>query len=448
MKKTLHRKNLMKSGKSDALQAGLKISTGYLITAVKNEGFRIKFIDMLAEKVAIDDLMKYIKDNEPRVIGMPAFTFQVPIVIKLFSIIKKSFPDIILCMGGCHASAMPEETLISYPDIDFVVKGEAEVIMPIVLERIIGGQSILDVPGIFTRDGGSNYDVFVEDIDNLSFPDWEEFQVSKYPAPEMRKISLPMLTGRGCPFKCIFCCRQSGDKCRRRSVGSVIEEIKRNVNFFGCDTISFMDDTFVLDKEWMYQFMESMNSTGLSKKVKWACGTRTDSVSQELLKKMKMAGCYDISYGFESANSEVLKIIKKGSSPDKMIDATRWTKEAGIAPSGPIMIGLPGDTKSTILKSIEFGEKLGLFSITFPILVPYPGTEIRRMALAGEYGMRIRSNEWGEYMANDFHRYGRGKIGHLESEDLLWEERIEIQRNAYKENPKKKLSEYMKSIKI
>ncbi len=442
---TLRIKNLMKSGKSDSLQVGLKISTAYLVTAVKDKGFKVKFIDMLADMVSVDDLVKYIKNNKPKVIGMPAFTFQVPVAVELFSIIKKSFPDITTCLGGVHSSAMPEETLADYQDIDFVVKGEAETTMPIVLERIIGSQSISNIPGIFTRDMG-NYNIFEEDINNLSFPDWGEFQIVRQSVLRKKKMILPVLTGRGCPFRCLFCCRQSGGVCRRRTVEAVIEEVERNVKLYNCNVISFMDETFILNKEWIYKFMEAMKSTGLNKKVKWNCATRVNSVSLGLLKDMKEAGCYEMSYGLESGNNEVLKIIQKGCTAEKMVEVVAWTRKAGIAPSGPMMIGLPGDTKETIWESIKFGEKLNLFSLTFPILVPYPGTEIRKMALAGEYGMRIRSNDWGEYLANDLHRYGRGIIGHLESKDLSWEERIEIQKEAYKRNPKKNLLEYIKSI--
>ena len=86
------------------------------------------------------------------------------------------------------------------------------------------------------------------------------------------------------------------------------------------------------------------------------------------------------------------------------------------------------------------------FRITFPIAVPFPGTELRRMAIAGEYGMRIISDDWSEYVSNDFDIQGRGEIGHLESIDLPWKERRELQRFAYLRNPKKEILKYLETI--
>ncbi len=439
-------KKAMRIEEDKPSREGLKISSGYLLSAIKVAGYNVKFIDMTAEKIGIDDLIEYIKKSSPMIVGMSAFTFQIPVVVELFSKIKKNFPNIVLCLGGCHVSSLPKETLKIYPCIDVIVKGEAETILPIIIGRISSGLDVSDVPGVCVK--GSDNEIFWEDVSDVSFPAWEEFEVSKYGGSfsHFGKVELPMLTSRGCPFKCIFCCRQSGSKCRRRTVESVIKEIERNIEVFNCDTITFLDETFILDKKWINDFLDHMIISGLNKKIKWYCLTRVNSVSLELLTKMKKAGCYCIFYGFESSNPEVLKIIKKGIAPDQMQNAVRWTKEAGIVPVGAFMIGLPGDTRESILETIEFGTQLGLYSITFPIATPFPGTELRDMAIRGEYGMRIISNDWGGYLANDLEKYGKDNVGHLESDDLSWDERIELQKFAYKKNPKKKLSEYIDSL--
>ena len=426
----------------------LKVSTGYLLAAIKNKGYKVKFVDMAVEEMGVDDLLEYIRKTNPSVIGMPSFTYQIPSVGELFSKIKNIFPNIILCAGGCHVSALPKRTLDEYADIDFVIKGEAETTMPMVLECVRNNKSISDISGVVVRNQDNYRDGSFEDVGNISFPAWEEINIHKYGGlyPHRSKLELPILTGRGCPFKCIFCCRQSGSKCRRREVGSVIEEIERNIKDFGCESISFLDETFILDKKWINEFIDRMKTSGLNKKIRWACSTRVSSVSLELIKDMKKAGCYYIFYGFESANENILKIIKKGVTPEQMKDAVRWTRQSGVISTGSFIIGLPGDTRSTILENIEFGKNLGLYSITFPIAVPFPGTKLRTMALAGEYGMRIISDDWSEYLANDFDIQGKGEIGHLESIDLSWSERRELQKIAYLRNPKKELSKYLKSI--
>jgi anaerobic magnesium-protoporphyrin IX monomethyl ester cyclase len=441
----LKRKKGMRITKKEDVKEGLKISTAYLIASIKNKGFKVKFIDMTLEEMNADDLIEYIRNNSPTIVGMPAFTFQIPVVIQLFSQIKKAFPNIILCIGGCHVSALPERTLEECPDADFVIQGEAETSMPMIIERINADKDISDISGVIIRGQKNSNDVFFEDVNNLPFPAWEEFRINK-DLHNMKKPWLPITTGRGCPFRCVFCCRQSGDHCRRRTVESVMEEIERNIRDFDCNTISFMDETFILNKRWTDHFLDSMLSSGLNKKIKWLCGTRVNSVSLELLKRMKEAGCFSVFYGFENADENVLDIIKKGTTPKQMQNAVEWTKQSKIAPLGSFIVGLPGESKSTVLKTIEFGTNLDLYSITFQIAVPYPGTELREMALAGEYGMRVMSDDWAEYIANDHDIYGRGKIGHLESVDLPWQVRRELQKYGYSKNPKKDLSEYIRSL--
>ena len=443
-------KESMRIEKNIPIREGVKISTGYLLSSVKKGGYRVKFIDMVVEKTDIDDLLKYIKDNNPMVIGISSFTYQISMVGKLCSIIKNLFPHILLCVGGCHVSSLPKRTLQDYPDIDFIIRGEAETSMSIVLDRIQNRLDFSDITGVVTnrQEKDDKDDIFFENVNTLPFPAWEEMSISKYGGTfcHFGKVELPVITGRGCPFQCVFCCRQNGNNCRKREVGSVIEEIERNMKDFCCETISFMDETFILDKRWIYDFIEKMHISGLSKKIKWSCSTRVNSVSLDLLQEMKKAGCYYIFYGFESSNIDTLKIIKKGVSPEQMQDAVRWSQQNGIIPVGSFIIGLPGDTKDIILETIEFGKKLNLYSITFPIAVPFPGTELRKMALNGEYGMRIISDDWSEYLANDFDIHGKGKIGHLESIDLSWEERRELQRFAYLKNPKKEISKYLENI--
>ena len=469
-KKTKEIRKSMRIEKDRPVKEGLKISSGYLVSAVKHAGHNVKFIDMIAESYSVEDLLEYIRNNNPRVIGMPAFTFQIPMVGELCRRVKEVFPNIITCAGGCHVTRMPERTLREFPHIDFVINGEAETSLPIIIDRIKNGIKLSDIDDIkgllvqsrekktklqlFTRfdeDNDDNNENIVEDVKTLNYPAWEEFNVKKYAGhltfENPDSIDLPMLTARGCPFKCIFCCRQSGTEDRRRTVESVIDEIKRNLRDFNCTVISFLDETFVMNKEWLYEFFEAMKVHGLNEKIRWSCTTRVSSVSAELLKGMKEAGCYYIFYGFESANKEVIKIMRKGISAAQMQAAVVWAKEAGIVPTGSFIVGLAGDTRSSVLESVEFGTNLDLYSITFPIAVPFPGTELRKMAIRGDYGMRIISDDWSEYLANDFDAHGKGQIGHLESEDLLWGERRELQRLAYKKNPKKQLLKYMEDLK-
>lgn len=244
-----------------------------------------------------------------------------------------------------------------------------------------------------------------------------------------------MVTGRGCPFKCVFCCRALGNKVRRRSVESVIGEIEHNIERFGCESIGFLDETFVLQKKWSDDFFSTMVRKGLNKKIKWGCCTRVSDTSPELFAQMREAGCYNIFFGMESADDATLKQIKKGITVAEIRQAVRWCKEAGIIPVGAFIIGLPGDTEEQTRKAIALGRELDLYSITFPIAVPFPGTELRDLALRGEYGMRIMSGDW------DY--YGKQDPGVMDSLELSWAKRKELQQFAYSHFPKQKMDDYI-----
>jgi len=293
------------------------------------------------------------------------------------------------------------------------------------------------IPGVITRGKRDLSWNPIQNLDELPFPAWDQFDLIKYPGtyPHRTQQELPMITGRGCPFRCTFCCRALGNVARRRTVPNVIDEIEQNIDKFGCESIAFLDETFILNKRWADEFFDTMISRGLNNKISWSCSTRVSNTSAELFLRMKKAGCYYIFFGFESADDNTLKRIRKGATVDEARNAVKWAKQAGIIPVGAFIIGLEGDTEKHIFKAIELGKKLDLYSITFPIAVPFPGTELRELAQKNKYGLKILSDNW------DY--YGKQDPGVMESNDLSHQRRKELQKIAYAEHPKKKISEYL-----
>lgn len=422
------------------------LNIAYLIAAAKQVNLKVKFIDMVTDSFDVEYLVGYIVKSRPSLIGFSAFTRQICAVGKISALIKSVMPDAVICVGGCHASAMPMETLNEFSSIDFVFCGEAEEQLSRIFDCLKNFNELTKLPGIVTRRTNDFESVVVEDLDKIPFPAWEEFDLDKYPGctPHRTKRELPMITTRGCPYSCTFCCRSNGNKVRYRSVFSVISEIERNVEKFGCEAISFLDENFILDNKRVSKLFFELVKLGLNKKVKWYCSMRVNMASLELMKNMKKAGCFYVFFGFESANNDTLKRIKKGTTVAQMPQAVRWAKEAGIIPVGSFMIGLPGDKEEDIYKAIELGKELDLYSITFPIAVPYPGTELREQASNNMYGMRILSNNW--------EHYGRKSVDSkedfdiLESNELLAKRRRELQKIAYSEHPKKIMDEYLSRL--
>lgn len=425
-------------------QESLPLNIGYIIAVAKKNGLRVKFIDMVADGFDIETLVEFITKAKPSLVGFTAFTRQINAVGAISAQIKRNMSKATICVGGCHTSAIPVQTLDEFPEIDFVFCGEVEEQLPKILDCLGNSNALTQLPGVVTRNKNKNNPprVLVSNLDEIPFPAWEEFDLHKYPGsnPHRTKLELPMIMTRGCPYRCTFCCRVNGDKIRYRSVHLVISEIERNIAEFGCEAIAFYDENFTIKKEWTDQLLSELISLGLNKKIKWSCSMRVNMATPELLKNMRKAGCYFVFFGFESASVPTLKRIKKGINVFQMRQAVRWTKEAGIIPVGAFMIGNPGDKDEDIYKSIQLGRELDLYSITFPIAVPYPGTEMREQALKNIYGMRILSNNWDLYGRKAADSKEDFEI--MESDELTSRRRIELQEIAYSQHPKKSLSDY------
>ncbi|MHC4632097.1 MAG: B12-binding domain-containing radical SAM protein [Planctomycetota bacterium] len=416
------------------------IGIAYLLAVAKKAGYRTKYIDMVMDAFSVEELLQYVAKTKPSLIGITAFAVQIGAASIIAGKIKQQMAEALICVGGSHASAIPEQTLEEFPDFDFVVCGEAENLLPKIFDCLGNYDALSRLSGIVTKDKKDHTWVPIQNIEDIPLPAWEEFDLTKYPGncPHRTRQELPVVTGRGCPFRCVFCCRALGSKVRRRSVESVISEIERNIEEFGCESIAFLDETFVLSKDWAEQFFSQLIYRGLNKKINWSCSMRVSNVSPELFQRMKEAGCYYIFFGIESASDATLKRIKKGITLPQIRNAVKWTKQAGITPIGAFIIGLPGDSEADILKSVELAKELDMYSNTFPIAIPFPGTEMREMALKNMYGMKILSN-WDHYGKQDYRV--------MESEDLSWEKRKQLQEYAYSQLPKKKLDEYMKRLK-
>jgi len=414
------------------------LGIAYLLAAAKNSGIKAKFIDMVTDLISIDELLEYVtQEGKPSLVGFTAYTVQVKAASFVATELKRKIPDLLICCGGPHVTAMPNEALQEFPAFDFVVCGEGELVLKEMFDNLRSDKSVSNIEGVVTRENNRVSRAVVDDLNSLPFPAWEDFDLNKYPgwSPHQTKMELVISTSRGCPFSCIFCSRNFGRNRRNRSVESVIKEIERDISDFGCEALTFADETLTVDFEWSKELFSTMIKKGLNKKIRWACETRVDTSSLEIFRLMKEAGCYSVGFGFESADDSVLKSAKKGFSASQIRKAVSWAKEAGLICISSFIIGLPGDTEESINKTIELAKELDIYSITFPIAVPLPGTELREMALKNEGGLRILTNNWDDY--------GKQYPGVMESGELSIEERRELQKKAYESNPKKRIQDVM-----
>jgi radical SAM superfamily enzyme YgiQ (UPF0313 family) len=199
---------------------------------------------------------------------------------------------------------------------------------------------------------------------------------------------------RGCPWKCIFCRAGGvwGAEIRVRSPENVMGELEQLVNGLGIRHVVFMTDSLTLNRRWARSFFNKLETSKLG--IEWICNSRVDVVDEEMLALMKRAGCKLIAYGVESGNAEVLKATKKEITLEQSERAIRWTREAGIISMAYFVIGLPGETHSTIEDSINFAIKIDPDYVNFHVATPFPGTELYDMALENAW---IVADNWEEF---------------------------------------------------
>ncbi|MBZ0258270.1 B12-binding domain-containing radical SAM protein [bacterium] len=426
--------------KEVANQESPNVGIGYLIAVAKRAGYQAKFIDMPEYRLSVEELLDYIEEYKPLIIGFTAFTVEINSAAALASIVKERFPSIKIVIGGPHAVAMPQEVLEEYPCFDISIPGEMEMVFTDLIDCIRCGANLGDVRGICTREHTHGAAPSIDNLDDLPFPAWEEFDLNHYAGlyPHRTTRELPMVTSRGCYFRCSFCVRQLGDIRKSRSVQSIIDEMNYLSDRFDCKSVCFLDETFIHHVRFAKELFRGMIDSGINQKISWSCSTRVDNTSQELFDLMKESGAYYVFVGLESADEKIIKNIKKRITPDQMRRTAEMAKNVGILVAGAFIIGLPGETEETVWKSINLAKELDIYSNTFPIAVPFPASHLRELALNNEYGLRILSNNWDHY--------GKQFPGVMESDELPIQRRRDLQAIAYEELPKKKIDEYLARI--
>ncbi len=366
----------------------------YIAAVLEREGGEVQVQDFLVSKYRKEKLEAKIADYAPDIIGITSVTMNYPIASQILKHCKEIDQNIITVIGGPHVSFSAEETLREAPWIDIVVRGEGEHTML----DIVSGKSLKDIDGIAFREGKdvalTKPRAWIENLDELPFPARHLFPLSRYLA---LSGECGLITSRGCPFNCIFCVghKMVGRKGRFRNPKLVVDEVEQLLNY-GFRIINVVDDLLTLNRKHLYQFCDEIIARKL--KFQWTAFSRVDTVDPELLGRMKEAGCFFLLYGVESGNQKILDIARKKITPEKIKEAVRLSKDAGIKSLASFIIGLPGETKETLRETVRFARELDTY-YGFHLLSPFPGTDVRERAK--EYGLKILTNDWLKYNANE-----------------------------------------------
>jgi anaerobic magnesium-protoporphyrin IX monomethyl ester cyclase len=406
----------------------------YLKSPLVADGHTVRVVDGEASGLSLPQILALVEDFKADMVGIQVVSPLWETAKTMAAAIKERF-GIPIMAGGPHMTLTAMESMREAPAIDYVVTSEAEDSTRDLVRALFQGNSndIDKVPGLLYRTASGEIRTtpprtLRADVDHLLFPDRSDLDHSKYlfsvPGAGIRRFTT-LITSRGCPYNCTFCTEplMYGRTTRFRSATNVVDEIQEFHDKHQINHFIFVDDTLTTRKERIMDMCAQLKERKLD--ITWEGWTHVNTVSPDLLKVMHSAGLRRLSFGIESGNAEVLKSLQKNSTLPRVRDAYRWAKEAGIETRGSVILGLPGDTRESVQETIDFVVNLKECDHAyFNIAMPYPGTEIRRQALAGEAGVRLLTEEYSE-----LRRQGQKVV--MEVNDLDTKALLQLQRQAY-----------------
>jgi len=333
---------------------------------------------------------------------------------------------------GTHVTPMPRATMEAYPALDYVLRGEPELTLRELvdtLERTTDdGRRTMEpqelwpdadpafarrlhrlftaadphwrpawlqpanlptcqpanlqtIAGLVWRRGDRivvNPDrPFIADLDDLPLPRHDLLPLDQYRAPLVGGPYAFVVTSRGCPGNCRFCIKHVsyGSAVRFRSPASVLAEVEQLVDL-GVRKIHMYADLFTVNRDHVLGICDGLGRLREERgvDVRWTCNSRVDFVDPPMLQAMADAGCWMIAWGIESGDERMLRRMHKGTTPDQIRRALRWSRDAGIMNWGYFIIGLPGETEESIRRTIDVAKQLPLDIALFHIAAPHPGT--------------------------------------------------------------------------
>lgn len=378
------------------------LGLAYLAAAVKKElkEEKIVILDCQVLGYSLADFENYLLKNKFSTVGITMPTLAFFNSKKSAELVKKILNAKVI-VGGPHPTSLPEDTLREIPEVDYVVIGEGEQTFVELILAIRNNINLNKIRGIAFRSGTkikiNEPRHFIKDIDFLPMPARDLLMMERYsPSPTFfrKQPAYAIMDARGCPYNCTFCATLSGKSIRQHSKQRICNEIALLIKDFGAKGIIFRSDTFTTNIQHTIELCNEIIKQGLNKKISWHCESRINTISKDLLKLMKKAGCEGIHYGVESGNQRILELINKNIKLEDVPRVFKWTRKAGIRTSAYFMIGLPTERKEETLNTIKFAKKCGADFASFSIFTPYPGsrlfTEIKTEG-------KLRTLDWRNY---------------------------------------------------
>jgi len=370
------------------------VSLVYLGSWLTNKGYEVRILDAINTKnkaTLFQDIQSELPDT--LCVGLSVMSAQVPNALEISRFIRRCDSHIPIIWGGAHPTLYPEQTAKS-EFVDFVVRGEGELILSDLLEAIEKNDVMPnDIPGLAYKTDNKDVILTAEreflDINESPVCDWNLVKGLR-PDSSLQEISklteygLPIVSSRGCPHRCTFCINSVTKlkyRCRRTDL--VLCEIERIIAL-GVNRIWFVDEDFLANRKRVRALLDGIEEKQLS--FKWFMNVRADYFRQDYLSsddlsRLSKCGCEIVGIGAESGSQKILDMLKKDITPEDTLNAAIRLSKVGIKANFSFMIGLPDEKETDYKQTLQLIEKVmntdDSFLIIGPqIYRPYPGSQL------------------------------------------------------------------------
>jgi radical SAM superfamily enzyme YgiQ (UPF0313 family) len=377
------------------------LGLGYLAAILKQDGYRIRFIDGLIQKwEKYNHEIETIKDE---IICISTLVIHLKEVKRICEIIKEKDPTKKIIIGGPGLKIIPYNELFDFFNADFFVLAEAEFILPLLLKNIDNTFQLKKIKGIVYKEKESvkytGQSPPISNIDEIPLPDRDLLNVLKYLKIWKDNTGLSctdMISSRGCPFSCAFCDKAyAGSKIRYHSVEYVLNEMQEIMEKHKPDDLYIVDDLFLFDHKRTKKICEGVKERNIE--MSWGGHARVDTLNRDILSTIRDAGCNELNFGIETGNPTILKQLGKKFTYDQVEKAFKLCHEFDIDPGAYFMVGIPGTTRDDLEKTKKLISRIKPAMIILSYLTPYPGTKMYE-----DMKQYIDSNDYSQW--DDFNR--------------------------------------------
>lgn len=356
----------------------------YIAAIIHQKGHGVQLLRQMSQNT--DEVVRQILSYNPGIVCFAVLTYNYPEVLRIIKALKDSNGDIIVILGGYHASSDPENVLKS-GYVDFVVIGEGEATISDLIDALNNGSNFHLVHGIGFLENGkvvmTSKRKRIKNLDSLPYPlrSIDILREAKifglmYPPPSTQVNVTTIACSRGCPYNCEFCCSNAlwGKGVTYRSPQNIVQEIREVQERYSTNAFFFTDLTFNSSKGWVSDFCNEILKSGLM--FNWYCMCTILGLDEELLQLMRRAGCRKIGFGIETLDDKLSNEIKSFKRPsiDKMNAIFDLCYENDIFTKAYLMIGFPDETYDSLSAYKHKIQEMRVDELKVAFYTPFPGT--------------------------------------------------------------------------